>query len=105
MITKKNFIKIMNSLKDEQNKQYDLNDVYKKYGNSNDVYNYDLFDSVIEILYDIFKDIETIDLWIYQLDFGKSFHTGDISDYDPITETNFDVNSNELLYDYLIKKI
>jgi hypothetical protein len=108
MITKKEFVKIINRLKK-------TNDFVDKTNNEarklQDAIESDFFNSmslsishesiVVSLLENIFNDGDIIGWWIYDLDYGREYKDG------CITEKNgdiIDVSTAEKLYDYLIER-
>lgn len=103
VLSKKDFIKVMEEIK----RQYDfydaLNDVFDKYDTDNSVYNYKSMDICISLLSAIFHDDnDWIGYWIFELNMGKSFELGDVLD----EEGNaIDISTIEKFYDFLIKNM
>lgn len=66
--------------------------------------NYLIVDAILDILKLAFKDnhkYSTIDYFVYELNFGKEYKEGCISD----SYGNIDISTPENLYDYLIHKM
>lgn len=103
VLSKEDFIKVMEEVK----RQYDfydaLNDVFDKYDSDNSVYNYKFMDICISLLSAIFHDDnDWIGYWIFELNMGKSFELGDVLD----EEGNaIDISTIEKFYDFLIKNM
>ena len=107
MISKQKFIEIINTLKEV----HDFVDATNtKARQLKDAINSDFFNAsslsishetiVVELLEKIFDDGDTLSWWIYELDYGRKYEKG------CITEENgdfIDVSTPEKLYDYLIK--
>ena len=102
MLSKNDFVKYINILKDYNKLQQDL------YGISNGAIS--LFEvesinklesSVLKLLeYIMEDDCKMIDYWIYELHFGKDYHDGCVTEDD----INIDISTVEKLYEYLAKE-
>ena len=109
MISKEKFIKIIEDMKDLhdlENKINDLvrksnNDILKDFGPSSYMTCQD--DIIIDLLCTIFNDHDIISWWIYELDFGRSYKKGCITEDNG--NTIIDLSTSEKLYDYLIKNM
>lgn len=108
MISKQKFIEIINKLKTVNDFVYETN---QKARQLKETIISDFFDAdsliishetiVIELLENIFNDGNILSWWIYDLDYGRKYKDG------CITEENgdfIDLSTAEKLYDYLIKK-
>ena len=107
MITKKEFVDIINKLKQANDFVDETNEKARKL---NDAIISDFFyasslsisheDIVVKLLEDMFDDNGgTLSWWLYELDYGRKFELGDFQeDNKPI-----DISTPEKLYDYLIK--
>ena len=58
-------------------------------------------DIVIKLLERMFDDGDTISWWIYDLEYGKKYEDGCITEKDG---TIIDLSTTEKLYDYLVNK-
>lgn len=109
MITKKEFVEIINRLKNYNDLQDKIDDLFK-----------DLIDNkeqdfcnagsicighetiVVELLENIFNDKEIISWWLYDLDYGRKFELGCIYKEKENKIVNIDLSNAEKLYDYLV---
>jgi len=108
MITKKQFVDIINKLKEVNDFVNKTNEEARKL---NDAMISDFFNAsslsishegiVLELLENIFNDKEIIGWWLYDLDYGRKFKDGYLQE-DGI---NIDVSTAEKLYDYLIENM
>lgn len=107
MITKQEFIKIINSLKEVNDFVDETNSKAKKLNDAiiSDFYNTMSLsisheNTVVQLLENMFNDKDIISWWLYELDYGREFKKGYLKD-----EKGFDidVSSAGKLYDYLIK--
>lgn len=108
MISKEEFVKIINRLKETNDFVNRINDEARKL---QDAIESDFFNSmslsishesiVVSLLENMF-DTDLISWWIYELDYGKKFKVGYLIEGDGITKP--DLSTAEKLYDYLIKE-
>ena len=109
MITKQEFIEIIDKLKEVNDFVNETNDKARKL---NDAIISDFFNAsslsishetiVVKLLKNMFNDKDILSWWIYDLDYGSKYKDG------CITENNgtiIDLSTPEKLYDYLIKNI
>ena len=104
MISEKQFVDIINKLKEVNDFVNETNDKAKKL---NDAVISDFFNAtslsisheniVIELLQNMFNDSDLIGWWIYELDYGRKFKIGDLID----NGVEIDLSTPEKLYDYL----
>ena len=105
LVNKNDFIEIINRLKDYRNLQDKINDLFK-----------DLLDNkeqdfcnagsicighesvVVKLLEDMFET-DLISWWIYELDYGKEYKPGCLTEDD----MEIDVSTADKLYDVLMK--
>ena len=105
LVNKNDFIEIINRLKDYSNLQDKINDLFK-----------DLLDNkeqdfcnagsicighesvVVKLLEDMFET-DLLSWWIYELDYGKEYKPGCLTEDD----MEIDVSTADKLYDVLIK--
>ena len=109
MITKEEFIKIIDALKETNDF---VDEVNSKARNLRDSIMSDFFnasslsisfeDIVVKLLENMFDDTDMISWWIYELDFGKKYKRGCIKD---CNGKNINVSTAEKLYDYLVKEM
>ncbi len=106
MITKDNFIKLMDAMKEQreidEKATEALQDIFEDVFGG--FYNNETLFSAIELyLLDIFDDIgEWILYYIYDLDWGVTWSKGCCSEKD---STDIDISTAEKLYDFLIRNI
>jgi hypothetical protein len=107
MINKKQFVKIINHLKEVNDF---LNETNDKARELNDAIISDFFNAsslsisfendLVRVLENMFET-DLISWWLYELEYGKNFTIGCIIEADGITKP--DLSTPEKLYDYLIK--
>lgn len=108
MITKKEFIEIINKLKEVNDFVNETNNKAKKL---NEAIISDFFNAsslsisheniVVKLLENIFDDKDIISWWLYELDYGREFKKGYLQDESGL---DVDVSTAGKLYDYLIKE-
>lgn len=108
MITREEFIKIINRLKETDDFVHEVND---KARNLKDAVKSDFFnamslsisheDLVVKLLENMFNDTDIISWWIYELDYGKQYKRGCIKD---CNGKNINLSDAGKLYDYLKKE-
>lgn len=106
MITKKEFVDIINRLKETDDF---VNMVNNKARELRDAIESDFFNAcglsishesiVVRLLEDIFNDYDTISWWLYELDYGREYKKGCLKDENG---KNINVSTPEKLYDYLV---
>ena len=108
MITKKQFVEIINRLKSVNDFVEETNDKARKLKDAieSDFYNtMSLSIShesiVVTLLENMFSCGDIISWWIYDLEYGTKYKDGCITEQDG---SIIDVSTVEKLYDYLIKK-
>ena len=110
MITKKQFVEIINKLKKVNDFVNKTNDEAREL---DDAIESDFFNAmslsishesiVVKLLEKIFNDNEgIISWWLYELDYGREYEDGCFIDED---RSYIDVSTAEKLYDYLKKNI
>lgn len=112
MITKKEFIDIINRLKETNDFVEETNNNARKL---QDAIRSDFFNAmslsvshegiVVQLLEKIFDDRETISWWIYELDYGRKYKEGCIQEIKEGKIVNIDVSTAGKLYDYLLEEI
>ena len=109
MITKQEFIKIINALKETDNICDKVNQIFKESRDSkiSDGMNAASLmicheDIVVKLLEKIFNDTDTISYWLYELEYGSKYKEGCLRESDG---TIVDISTSEKLYDYLIKNV
>ena len=55
--------------------------------------------TVVKLLENMFCDTGTLSWWLYELDYGKNFKIGDLTD----NGVDIDISTPDKLYDYLRK--
>lgn len=105
MISKKEFIEIINRLREVKDFVEETNDKGRKL---RDAIESDFFNAmslsishegtVVKLLENMF-DTDIISWWIYELDYGREYKEGCIQD----EKGNIEIETAEKLYDYLIK--
>lgn len=108
MITKQEFVDIINKLKEVDDFVKETN---AKARNLNDAIISDFFNAsslsisheniVVKLLENMFNDNDTISWWIYELDYGRKYRKGCIQDG---KGKNINISTPEKLYDYLTKE-
>ena len=109
MITKQEFINIINHLKEVNQFVDEVNDKARKL---NDAIISDFFNSsslsisfevdLVKLLENMF-DTDLISWWLYELDYGTKFEIGALVEADGITKP--DLSTAEKLYDYLVSNL
>lgn len=104
MISEKQFVDIINKLKEVNDFVNETNDKAKELS---DAIISDFFNAmslsishesiVVELLQNMFKDNDLIGWWIYELDYGRKFKIGDLID----NGVEIDLSTPEKLYNYL----
>lgn len=106
MITKQEFVDIINKLKEVNDFVNETNDKARKL---NDAIISDFFNAsslsisheniVVDLLENMFNDKDILSWWLYDLDYGRKFKIGYLKDKNGI---DVDVSDSGKLYDYLI---
>ena len=107
MITREEFIKIINNLKkvddfvkETNNKAWELNDaIISDFFNASSL-SISHENIVVRLLENMFNDKDIISWWLYELDYGRKYKRDCIQD---CNGKNIDVSNAGKLYDYLIK--
>lgn len=105
MITKQEFVNIINRLRDYNDLQ---NKIQKLFRDNIDNQEMEFMNAgsicvghetiVVKLLENMFNDTDILSWWIYELDYGKYFSIGDLED----NGKQIDLTTPEKLYDYLI---
>ena len=105
MISKEEFIRIINRLKETDEIKNKVNEIIR---NSTDSMISDYTDAgslmichediVLKLLEKMFNDTDILSYWLYELDYGKKYKAGCISD----ENGDIDIATPDKLYDYLI---
>ena len=107
MISKKEFVEIIERLKNYNDLQDKIDDLFK-----NNIDNKEMdfinagsicigHESVVVYLLERMFDTDMISYWIYELDYGREYKDGYVQDGQG---NNIDISTVEKLYDYLIKE-
>lgn len=106
MITKKEFVKIIDRLREVNDFVDETNERAKKLNDAiiSDFYNVMSLSIshesiVVELLANLFDDYDTISWWLYELDYGRKYKKGCIQDSNG---KNINLSTAEKLYDYLV---
>lgn len=107
MISKEGFVEIINRLRETDDIKNKVNEIFR---NSTDSKLIDCLeasslmicheDIVVKLLEIIFNDHEILSYWLYELDYGRKYTEGCISD----ENGNIDISTLEKLYEYLVKE-
>lgn len=108
MITKQEFVKIINRLRDYNDLQDKIQDLFRDNIDNQEM---DFMNAgsicaghesiVVKLLENIFNDKDTISWWLYECNYGRDFSLGDLE----INGVEIDLSTPEKLYDYLIKEM
>ena len=109
ILSKKEFVQIINQLKEVNDFVEETNNKARKL---NDAIISDFFNVgslsishemiVLHLLEKMFNDSDIISYWLYELDYGKKYKEGDITEIDG---TIIDISTPEKLYDFLIENM
>ena len=107
IISKDKFVEIINRLKNYNNLQDKINDLFKENIDNKEM---DFMNAgsicighetiAVKLLENIFNDKDTISWWLYECNYGRDFSLGDLE----INGVEIDLSTAEKLYDYLIKE-
>lgn len=108
MIRKKEFVEIIERLKNYNDLQDKIDDLFKSNIDNKEM---DFMNAgsicighesvVVELLENMF-DTDMISHWIYELDYGERYEEGRVLDENM---NNIDISTEEKLYDYLVQDI
>lgn len=108
MISKKEFVEIIERLKNYNDLQDKIDDLFKSNIDNKEM---DFMNAgsicighetiVVKLLENIFNDKDTISWWIYECNYGRDFSLGDLE----VNGVEIDLSTAEKLYDYLIKEM
>ena len=108
MITKKEFVEIIERLKNYNDLQDKIDDLFKSNIDNKEM---DFMNAgsicighetiVVKLLENIFNNKDTISWWIYECNYGRDFSLGDLE----VDGIEIDLSTAEKLYDYLIKEV
>ena len=107
MITKQEFVDIINRLKDYNDLQNKIDKLFEENIDNREM---DFMNAgsicighetiVVKLLENMFNDKDTISWWIYECNYGRDFSLGDLE----VDGVEIDLTTAEKLYDYLVKK-
>lgn len=106
MITKQEFVKIINRLRDYNDLQDKIQDLFRDNIDNQEM---DFMNAgsicvghesiVVKLLENMFNDKNTISWWLYEHNYGRGFSLGDLE----VAGVEIDLSTPEKLYDYLIE--
>mgnify|MGYP001861119072 CR=1 FL=1 len=107
MITKQEFVKIINRLRNYNDLQNKIQDLFNDNIDNQEM---DFMNAgsicighesiVVKLLENMFNDKDTISWWIYECNYGRDFSLGDLE----VDGVEIDLTTPEKLYDYLIEE-
>ena len=95
MMTKEQFVGIINAIKKEDKKYEEIEEVLSKYSDTYIIFNRDLEAYIVKELDKYFGDSDNVSWWLYE-DVEKVIYEGD---------KKIDVSTPEKLYDNLLKDL
>lgn len=108
MITKQEFVNIINRLRSYNDLQDKIDDLFKENIDNKEA---DFMNAgsicighetiVVKLLENMFNDKDTISWWIYECNYGRDFSLGDLE----VNGVEIDLSTVEKLYDYLVQDI
>ena len=108
VITKQEFVKIINRLRDYNDLQDKIQDLFRDNIDNQEM---DFLNAgsicvghetiVVKLLENMFNDKDTISWWLYGCNYGRDFSLGDLE----VNGVEIDLTTPENLYDYLIKEM
>lgn len=108
MISKQEFVNIINRLRNYNDLQNKIDELFEENIDNREM---DFMDAgsicighetiVVRLLENIFNDKNTISWWLYECNYGRDFSLGDLED----NGVEIDLSTPEKLYDYLIKEM
>lgn len=109
MISKEKFVSILEEMKELHDIEDKINELGRKCSNDS-IRDFGFFsymtcqdETIIDLLCTIFKDSDIISWWIYDLDFGRAYKDGCITEDNG--NTIIDLSTADKLYDYLVKNM
>ena len=108
MITKQEFVDIINRLRDYNDLQDKIDDLFKSLidNKENDFCNagsicigHEII--VVRLLENMFDDTDILSWWLYECNYGRDFSFGDLA----VDGVEIDLSTAEGLYDYLIQSL
>lgn len=102
MLSKQLFVKTINELKDFDEVSNKVHNYLKKYFLDFNITPLLFEELIVELLESSMNDkYEWISYYLYELDYGRSFKMGDVTEEDG---TEIDIGTPEKLYDFLVKE-
>ncbi len=108
MISKEQFCKIVERLRDYNDLQNKIQDLFKDNIDNQEM---DFMSAgsicvghetiVVQLLENMFNDVNTLTYWMYECDYGRKFKIGMMS----VDGIDIDLTTPEKLYDYLVKEM
>lgn len=108
MISKEQFVKIINRLRDYNDLQDKIQDLFRDNIDNQEM---DFMNAgsicighetiVVQLLENMFNDKDTISWWLYECNYGRNFAVGIMS----VDGVSIDLSTSEKLYDYLVKEL
>ena len=108
MISKKEFVEIIERLKNYNDLQDKIDDLFKSNIDNKEM---DFINAgsicighetiVVKLLENMFNDKDTLSWWLYECNYGRDFSLGDLE----VDGIEIDLSTAEKLYDYLIKEM
>ena len=108
MITKQEFVNIINRLRSYNDLQDKIDDLFKENIDNKEA---DFMNAgsicighetiVVKLLENMFNDKDTISWWIYECNYGRDFSLGDLE----VNGVEIDLSTVEKLYDYLVQAL
>lgn len=112
MISKEQFVTIINKMKTTDDFVNEINDKTRQLRETLDDSFVDFFDGnslfvahsdiVVQLLENMFNDNDMISWWIFEMNYGRDYKDGYVQDCDG---NNIDVSTVEKLYDYLVTEM
>ena len=103
MMTKQQFVDIIDKIKINENYIEELNTLSKKYDTYIEFEN-NMVNEIVNILKIIFDDVDYISWWIWEIDFGTKCTNTNPCIWDE-NDNPIDVSTPELFYDFLIENM
>lgn len=108
LISKQEFVKIINRLQNYEKLQDQINELFKNYidNREQDFNNAGSIcighvTIVVKLLESMFETEDLISWWIYEMDYGNKFTIGSLTD----NGKYIDLSTPEKLYDYLVQNM
>lgn len=108
MITKQEFVNIINRLRSYNDLQDKIDDLFKENIDNKEA---DFMNAgsicighetiVVKLLENMFNDKGTISWWLYECNYGRDFSLGDLE----VNGVEIDLSTVEKLYDYLVQAL